>query len=100
MGVFLFAAAPILVQILLGPGFEQAIPVLEILALVPPMVAVSNVLGVQWGLALGLDRLVNMGMYAARLLDIALASILVAHYFHIGMAGCGVVAEAFLAAGP
>ena len=99
MGVFLFAAAPILVQILLGPGFDQAIPVLQILALVPPMVAVSNVLGVQWGLALGLDRLVNMVMYAAGLLNIVLAIILVPHYFQIGMAVSVVVAETFVAAG-
>src|SRR5436190_1913747 len=53
MGLAIFAAAPSLVRVGLGAGFEQAVLVLRILALLPPLMAVSNVLGIQWMLALG-----------------------------------------------
>src|SRR5690242_19089697 len=43
-GVAAFFGAPLLVHLLLGPGFEPAVPVLRILALLPPLVAISNVL--------------------------------------------------------
>jgi PST family polysaccharide transporter len=99
MGLFLFAGAPILVHVLLGSGFEGAIPVLRILALLPPLLAVSNVLGVQWGLALGLDRLVNLVMLGAGMLNIGLAFLIVPRYLHIGMAVSVVAAEVFVAVG-
>jgi PST family polysaccharide transporter len=99
MGVVLFAGAPILVHVLLGPGFESAIPVLRILSLLPPLIAASNVLGVQWGLALGLDRLVNLVMFGAGVLNVSLAFLLVPHYSQIGMAMSVVAAELSVVAG-
>src|SRR5260370_21898926 len=59
MGLTIFFGAPILVRLVLGPGFDSAVLVLRILALLPPLIAVSNVLGIQWMLPLGLARLVN-----------------------------------------
>jgi PST family polysaccharide transporter len=97
IGAFLFA--PVLVHLLFGPGFEPAIAVLRILALLPPLVAVSNVIGVQWMLAIGLDRLVNAVVFSAGVLNILLAIILVPHLMQIGMAIAVVAAEAVLTLG-
>ena len=99
MGAFLYLAAPVLVRVLLGAGFENAVVVLRILSVLPPLIAASNVLGVQWGLALGLDRLVNLVMVGAGILNVVLAFLLVPHLYHVGMALSVVLSEAFVAAG-
>ena len=99
MGLAIFAAAPSLVRVGLGAGFEQAVLVLRILALLPPLMAVSNVLGIQWMLALGLDHLVNAVVFSACVLNVTLAIILVPHYLHVGMAVAVVSSEALVAFG-
>jgi PST family polysaccharide transporter len=97
IGAFLFA--PLLVHLVLGDQFESAVAVVRILALLPPLVAFSNVLGVQWMLALGLDRLVNAVVFSAGVLNVVLALILVPRYLQIGMAIAVVAAEAFMTFG-
>jgi PST family polysaccharide transporter len=99
MGAFVFVTAPLLVHVLLGPGFESAVVVLRIFALLPPLVAFSNVLGIQWMLALGLDRLVNAVIFLACVVNVSLAVILVPHYMHIGMAVAVVISETVVAFG-
>jgi PST family polysaccharide transporter len=99
MGLLIFVGAPILVRLLLGPGFENAVVVLRILALLPPLVALSNVLGIQWMLALRLDRLVNAIVISACFLNVSLALILVPHYLQVGMAVAVVASEALVAFG-
>ena len=44
-GSLLFFGAPLLVKLLLGAGFEGAVPVLRILALLPPLIALSTAFG-------------------------------------------------------
>jgi PST family polysaccharide transporter len=73
--------------------------VLRILALLPPLVALSNVLGIQWMLALRLDRLVNAIVISACVLNISLALILVPRYLQVGMAVAVVASEALVAFG-
>ena len=99
MGLGIFVAAPILVRVVLGPGFESAVIVLRILSLLPPLIALSNVLGIQWMLALGLDRLVNAVIFSACILNVTLAVILVPHYLHVGMAIAVVASESLVAFG-
>lgn len=57
--IILFVYAPFVVRILLGSGFEQSVPILRILSLMIPSVAIAGVLGMQWMLPLGLDREFN-----------------------------------------
>src|SRR5437867_11500652 len=80
IGVLVFFGAPFLVRVVLGPGFEPAVVVLRILACLPPLIVASNVLAVQWMLALGLDRLVNTLMFSAGVLNVILAVALVPRY--------------------
>jgi PST family polysaccharide transporter len=99
MAAVVFLTAPLLVRLVLGPGFEHAVPVLRVLALLPPLVVVTNVLAVQWMLALGLDRSVNVVMLAASLLNISLAIALVPPYREMGMAVAVVASEALVTGG-
>jgi polysaccharide transporter, PST family len=98
-GIAAFVFAPVLVHLVLGDQFESAVAVVRILALLPPLVAFSNALGVQWMLAIGLDRLVNTVVFSAGILNVLLALILVPRLLHIGMAIAVVAAEGFMTAG-
>jgi PST family polysaccharide transporter len=95
-GVCMFFGAPWLVRLLLGPGFEGAVPVLRILALLPPLIALSNAFGVQWMLALGLDAELNRIILAAAALDIVLALVLGNRFQHIGVGASVALAEVFV----
>lgn len=99
IGILVFLGAPFLVRLVLGPGYEPAVVVLRILACLPPLIVASNVLAVQWMLALGLDRLVNKLMFAAGVLNVLLAVALVPRYLHVGMAIAVVTAEALVTFG-
>ncbi|MGJ5813194.1 oligosaccharide flippase family protein [Paludibaculum fermentans] len=91
LGLFLAAAAPWIVAFLLGPRYEAAIPILRVLALLAPLVAISNVLGIQWMLPLGLERDFNAILLAAGLLNVVCACALAPRFGGLGMA-CSVVA--------
>ncbi len=91
--VISFFAAPLIVRLLLGRGYEAAIPVLRILALLLPTIAASTVLGIQWMLPLGMDGLYNAIVISAGLLNVALAVLWASRFQQIGMAWAVVVTE-------
>jgi PST family polysaccharide transporter len=81
-----FFGAPFWVHLVLGSAFGPAIPVLRVLALVIPLVALSNVFGIQWMLPLGLDCSFNRIIIGAGFLNIALATALAPRFGALGMA--------------
>ncbi|WP_245393686.1 oligosaccharide flippase family protein [Allomeiothermus silvanus] len=91
--------APWIVKLLLGTGYEPAAPLMRILALLLPMIALSNALGIQWMLALGLDRPFNVVILMAGLLNLGLALVLVPRLAHVGMAYVVVLVEVFVTGG-
>jgi polysaccharide transporter, PST family len=97
-GGALFFGAPLVVRIALGAGFEGSVPLLRLFALLPLLVAVSSTFGMQWMLALRLDRELNRIILVAGVLDIALAVTLGIRFHQIGVAVSVVVAEVFIAA--
>jgi PST family polysaccharide transporter len=92
-GIVLFAGAPWLVRLLLGKGFENNIPVLRLFSFLPPLIAGSNVLGIQWMLPLRLDKEFNLIILSAGALNLALALLLTPRYQQMGMAVSVVLAE-------
>jgi len=99
MGLLLFLLAPLFVSLILGEAFEPAVPVVRILWLLIPLIAMSNVLGILWMLPLGLDRPFNCIIVMAGLLNVGLAVALAPHYAHVGVAWAVVMAEAFVTVG-
>lgn len=89
--------APWIVRLLLGTGYEPAVPLMRILALLLPMIALSNALGIQWMLALGMDRPFNIVILTAGLLNLGLALVLVPRLAHVGMAYVVLLVEVFVA---
>ncbi|HLV95090.1 MAG TPA: flippase [Candidatus Acidoferrales bacterium] len=98
LGALVFALAPLLVRVILGKGYEHAVPVLRILALLPPLIALSNVYGIQWMLPLGMDRAFNAIIVIAGVINIGLAIALAPVYLASGMAWSVVSAEIFVTA--
>ena len=92
-GVALFACAPWLVRALLGPGFERSVPLVRLFASLPPLVAGSNLLGIQWMLPLRLDRQFNCIIVAAGGLNVLAAVLLVPHFQETGMTVSVVLSE-------
>jgi PST family polysaccharide transporter len=89
--------APMWTRLILGPAFEPAAPTLRVLALILPLVAVSNALGIQWMPPLGLDRIFNAIIIGAGLLNIVLAVMLAPRFGGPGMAFAVLSSELFVA---
>ncbi|WP_243028291.1 oligosaccharide flippase family protein [Thermus albus] len=96
LGAFVWLSAPLLVRVLLGAGYEEAVPVLRILAFLIPLIALSQVLGIQWMLPQGMDRPFNAIIMGAGLWNLALALLLAPRLQHLGMAMAVVVAEVWV----
>lgn len=96
MGAMVFVLAPLLVRTLLGQAYEPAVPVLRILALLPPLIGISGILGIQWMVPLGLDKAFNAIIVIAGLANMGLAVLLAPNLKAEGMAWSVVSAEAFV----
>lgn len=97
LGLFLYAAAPLLIGMLMGQAFAPAVNVLRILAVLPLLLSVTYSVGLQWLLPLGRDSAVNHIILAAGCLNLVLAAGLAPSLRHIGMALAIVSAELFVA---
>ncbi len=93
MGVAAFAGAPLLVHVILGAGYEAAIPVLRLFGLLPFLVAITTVLGIYWALPFGHERSVLTAIIAAGLANVGLALVFVPRWGAAGMAAAAILAE-------
>ena len=93
LGASLLAFAPWLIGVVMGPGFAEAVPVLRILSVLPPLLAITHSVGLQWLLPCGRDAEVNRIILSAAALNLTLAILLAPHFAHLGMAWAVVCAE-------
>jgi PST family polysaccharide transporter len=93
IGLGLFTLSPFIVRVALGHGFLPAVIVLRWLSVLPPLIAASTVLGIQWMLPLRLDSAYTKIIVAGGLLNILLAIWLVPRYQEKGMAMSVAAAE-------
>jgi PST family polysaccharide transporter len=91
-----WAGAPWIVAVFLGSGYEAAAPVLRLLAIIAPLMAIGNVLGIQWMLPLGMDRSFNTVITLAGLLNLGLSIVLAPRFGSMGMATAVVISELFV----
>ena len=98
VGAALIVAAPLVVRILFGPGYQPAIAVMRVASLTIPLVAVSNILGLQWMLPFGMDREFNRISVGAGVLNVCLALFLAPRFGPMGTAWSVVAAQGFVTA--
>jgi PST family polysaccharide transporter len=89
----LYLSAPFLISIILGPGYEPAVFVMRILALLLPIMGVSMPLVMLWMIPMGMDRDLMWIAIAAGILHIPLAAFLGFRFAHTGIAGAYVFTE-------
>lgn len=99
LGLVIFLFAHLLVRVILGHAYGPAVPVLQILALLPPLIALSSVFGIQWMVPLGLDRAFNAIVLLGGVINIGLAVLLAPSLKDLGMAWAVVISEAFVSGG-
>jgi polysaccharide transporter, PST family len=96
LGVMLAVGASVWVRWLLGPGYESAVPLIQILAIQLPLTGISRMLGVQWMLPCGLDKPFARIVLLAGVINIGLILTLVPVLGLAGMAWALVITEAYV----
>jgi O-antigen/teichoic acid export membrane protein len=86
----------LVIRIFYGHKFEPAIPVFEILAIVPLVFSLSNVLGIQIMMNLGMDKLYFKITASAGILSVLLNLLTVKHWGYMGSTINWLVTEIFL----
>ena len=98
-GGALAALAPVVVDVLLGPGYEPAVPVMRVLAILIPLLMLSAILGLQWMVPLKLDRVFRRVVLVAGPLNVVLLLVLAPPHGAMGGAVAVVITEAFVTLG-
>lgn len=96
--VVLAVAAPRIIRLVYGGGFEDSVDLLRVLVLIVPLISVVSTLAGGWMLALRMDRAIVLCAVTAGLTNLVLAVLLVPLVGPIGMA-CSVVAAEVVALG-
>ena len=99
MAAFMWLLSPLLVRLLLGPGYEAAIAPLRILSLLAPLIALRNVLTIHWMLPLDLEKELNSVVLACGALNVVLAIAIAPRFGGVGMAWVVVATQASAALG-
>lgn len=96
VSLFIFIFAEFLVNLLLGVEYQNSIIVIKILALMPLMIGLSNMFGIQTMLNFGRKKPFSKILIAGSILNLALSFILVPLYQHVGSAISVLIVESFI----
>lgn len=96
ISITLFLFAESLVHIILGKGYEPSILVLRIIAWLPLVIFLSNVLGIQTMLPMNKQKSFSIILFFAAMINLILSFILVPNYFEIGTAISVLATEIFV----
>ncbi len=94
-GAVIFLGAPLMVRLVLGPQYAEAVPVLQVFALWIPLTALVTVLTFQILLPNRLDGPFNVVNLTAGLVGIAAALLLGPRFRAVGIAWSAVVAQTY-----
>jgi PST family polysaccharide transporter len=95
--IMIFVLADFIVRILLGPQYLDSVVVLRILAILPFIISVGNVFGVQTMLAFDLKEVFSRILFITASVNLVLVVILSLLYQHIGASIAAVVTECIVA---
>ncbi|MGZ3999917.1 MAG: flippase [Mucilaginibacter sp.] len=94
--IIMVVLGPLVIRIFYGHKFEPAIPVFEILAIVPLIFSLSNVLGIQIMMNLGMDKLYFKITASAGILSVLFNLLTIKHWGYMGSTVNWLVTEIFL----
>lgn len=93
LAVAMYVAAPFVVPRFLGVEFTPAVPVVQVLALLPFLAGITNVLGQDILLPLGLKAGYTASLVGAGLVNVALLCVLVQPFGAVGSASASIITE-------
>ena len=96
LGIGLFVFAPWIVHTLMGHAFEPAIPVLRILAVLPPIMSITVAVGTQYLLPHGHEKIAIWIILAGAVMNLSAAALFAPAFRQIGMAVAVDLAELFV----
>jgi polysaccharide transporter, PST family len=96
--VLMFVLAPWAIQIVLGPGYEDAVPVLRVLLLLLPIMGVSIPLNLHWMIPIGMESLLTRATILGGIIHVPLAATLGAQFQHVGAAWAVIITEVIVLA--
>lgn len=96
IALIIIAIAPVIAKVIMGQGYDESISVLRILAIVPALVVVSNVLGIHIMLALNRKKEFSNIIFLASTLNFIIAIPLIYYLENRGLAITLVVVELFV----
>ena len=96
ISLLLFLFADLIVNIILGQDYQQSIVVLRIIAWLPLIIFLSNVLGIQTMLPLNKQNSFSLILFIAAIINLTLLFILVPIYYEIGTAISVLSTETFV----
>jgi PST family polysaccharide transporter len=94
----LFFGAPVIVKIVLGSDFAPSIVVLQIMAVLPILMALSDLLGIQIMLPFGKDKQYTIVRVLTAVIHLSLAILIVPRFKESGMAFVFVMSQIFILA--
>jgi len=96
ISIFIFFFANILVSLLLGSQYQESIIILKIMAILPLLIGLSNIFGIQTMVAFGKKKIFSKILLSGSILNLVLSLILVPLYKDIGSAISVVSVECFI----
>lgn len=90
--------APYFIPWFFGASYSSTISLFQLLSLTFPIVATSNILGIQWMIPNGMDRAFNTIIVLTGIVDIIFLVLLVPHFGAKGMVLTVIITECFVAA--
>lgn len=94
LGIALFAGE--ITRVFFGHGYEPVAELMRGLVWIIPLIALGNVLGIQWMLSLGLDKEFNLCVTAAGAINVCAAALAAKFYGAAGMVGASLLAESIV----
>jgi PST family polysaccharide transporter len=95
LGLAILMGAPLLVHLVLGPAFQDSVPVLRIFALWIPLVALDTVITFQLLLPHQLDNQFNLVNFTNAVVGIAAALLLAPRFSALGIAWSAVISQLY-----
>ncbi len=92
----LFALAPWFIDLLAGPAFAPAVPVLRLYSILPFMLSITYSVGLQWLIPLGRDGVVNRIIIGGGCLNVTLSCLLAPRLGAMGMAASVLLSELYV----
>ena len=96
ISIFILVFANFLINFFLGTQYQNSVIVLEIMAILPFLIGLSNICGIQTMLTFGRKKQLSKILIMGSILNFILSFILVPIYHYIGSAFSVVIVESFI----